>query len=782
MNNKHRISDEAVLDRAYRNPNPQSTIRNRQLLIALLSATGLGYQLAVTRIFSLYFQYHYVFLAVALGVLGVSIGAALATRYSDKGDQANVDALLPMTLGGISLAFLVGNAVSVWTPGAINLPLQALLALLPFTLIGFGTALLFAAQPAASAQLYAADLAGAALGVVAVLGLLTVWSPFTVMLLLAALLSITALGHAWLHHRPPGSAHRMSVLLALLLLLSLGAWLANLTGGWLDFAPERLVNPPRDKTMLAVLTDPTQEARIVQTRWSPFARVDVVETNDPTAKFVFTDGGAGSYMLRFGGDVTAMRHLQATPEYLPFLAHAQPTTLILGAGAGKDIVLALLAGAPEITAVEVNPAVVAATRADAAYNGDILDRPEVLLAIGDARTFVERSREVYDLIYLNLVYTQAAEPAGLALAENYIFTTEAFQRYFAHLTAEGHLALITHNALEGSRAMLTALQALANVGIAPAQALDHLALWMHPAGDPTLRTSVLLLGKRPLTAATRQTVTQQAAALGLQPLFVPGQFETAFAPLRQGMGLSTFVQADAAYDLSPTDDNRPFFFQFDWGLPPAIRQGLLITLVLTLGLLGLALRQRTHKGEWPWGAALLYVMIIGIGFMWIEAPLIQRLQLLLGYPVLSLTTVLTALLLAGGIGSLLSVRWNAGETRLLVMGAALWVSGVAFLYWLFLPEILSLLLPLPLVVRVMAAALLAALPGLGLGVPFPTLLRHFPHSPQKVALLWSVNGVCAVLGSLLAVAVAMTYGFGVTQLGSAVLYGALALLVWRAKE
>jgi len=675
----------------------------------------------------------------------------------------------------------VGNGVSVWTPGAIHLPLQALLALLPFTLIGFGTALLFAAQPAASAHLYAADLVGAALGVVAVLGLLTIWSPFTVTLFLAALLSVTALGHAWLRHHPSGPTQRLPGVLPALVLLSFGAWLTNLSGGWLEFAPERLDNPPRDKTMLAVLTDPAQDARIVQTRWSPFARVDVVETNDPTAKFVFTDGGAGSYMLRFDGDVNTVSHLQMTPEYLPFLAHAQPATLILGAGAGKDIVLALLAGASEITAVEVNPAVVAATRADAAYNGDILDRPEVLLAIGDARTFVERSRESYDLIYLNLVYTQAAEPSSLALAENYIFTTQAFQSYFTHLTSDGHLALITHNALEGSRAMLTALQALDNLGIAPARALDHLALWMHPASDPTLRTSVLLLGKRPLTAATRQTVALPPAALGLQPLFVPGQFEAAFAPLRQGMGLSTFVQADAAYDLSPTDDNRPFFFQLDWGLPPAIRQGLLITLVLTLGLLGLALRQHTATGEWPWWAALLYVMVIGIGFMWIEAPLIQRLQLLLGYPVLSLATVLTALLLAGGIGSLLSLRWSAYETRSLVMGAALWVSAIAFLYWLFLPDILSLLLPLPLVVRVSAAALLAALPGLGLGVPFPTLLRHFPHSPRKVALLWSINGVCSVLGSLSVVAVAMTYGFGVTQLGSAVLYGALALLVWRVK-
>ena len=114
-----------------------------------------------------------------------------------------------------------------------------------------------------------------------------------------------------------------------------------------------------------------------------------------------------------------------------------------------------------------------------------------------------------------------------------------------------------------------------------------------------------------------------------------------------------------------------------------------------------------------------------------------------------------------------------------------WVLSLTWLsrpYWLFLPNLLDRLLPLPLAVRLVAAALLAALPGLGLGIPFPTLLRRFPHSPQKVALLWSVNGVAAVLGSLLAVAIAMTYGFGATQLGGAAVYVLLALLVWRVEE
>ena len=43
--------------------------------------------------------------------------------------------------------------------------------------------------------------------------------------------------------------------------------------------------------------------------------------------------------------------------------------------------------------------------------------------------------------------------------------------------------------------------------------------------------------------------------------------------------------ADAAYELGPTDDNQPFFFKLDPGLPQAIQQALIVSVVLALVLL-----------------------------------------------------------------------------------------------------------------------------------------------------------------------------------------------------
>ena len=133
------------------------------------------------------------------------------------------------------------------------------------------------------------------------------------------------------------------------------------------------------------------------------------------------------------------------------------------------------------------------TQAAADYNGHILHNPAVNLVVGDARTFVERSHQQYNLIYLNLVYTQAAAPASQSLVENYTFTRQALRADLEHLAPGGHLAIVSHNALEGSRAAVTVLQALADLAIPPARALDHVALLMATADDPTLRTSVLLV-------------------------------------------------------------------------------------------------------------------------------------------------------------------------------------------------------------------------------------------------------------------------------------------------
>jgi len=308
-------------------------------------------------------------------------------------------------------------------------------------------------------------------------------------------------------------------------------------------------------------------ARIVDSTYSSYARVDLVSTRDSSQMYAFTNAGAGSYMLAYNGDLSKVNWLKSQVEYVPFLDETPNSTLILGAGAGKDVLQALLAGSSSITAVEINPAMVEMVRRHADFDGNILDAAGVTTVVADGRDFVTRSSDAYDMIYLNLVYSQAPAPGSNALSEAYIFTTEAFEQYWQHLAADGRLAIVAHQGLEGARAMITAIQALQNLGIAPTESLKHMALLMYNSSDVNQSTTVFVLQKSALSAAQIQTLNNGASATGMSPLYLPGVYEKLFDGLNTGkISLSEYlVQND--YNLFPTSDDQPFFFNVNPGLP-----------------------------------------------------------------------------------------------------------------------------------------------------------------------------------------------------------------------
>ena len=747
----------------------------RRVFVALflIAAGTLIFEIALTRLFSLFFQYHFVFLAVSIAVFGLSIGAALARLIRPEPDR--LSQRLVQLLIGISIAYPMATLFIALLPSTASIWPRALLALIPFVGTGFFTATVFEYYSESSGSLYSADLIGSAAGLVLVVVLLNTFSAFTLVYLIGLVLAGTAF---YLGNSLPAASllPRATAIGITLLIFGL-----NLMTGWLDYNPLRLDidTAPRDKTMLFILNDPAQEAKIIRTAQSPFARVDVVESNNPDAMFVFTDGGAGSFMLRFDGGTPDLSTLFSI-EALPFLVRQPESVLIVGAGGGKDILMALAGGVESITAVEVNPAIVNITRELGDFNGDIYDRPEVRVVQGDGRNFAERSQDSYDLIYLNLVYSQAAEPASQALVENYIFTEEAFEAYYDRLAPGGHLAVVSHNALEGSRAAVTALKALQNLGIEPGRGLDHIALWMYPSEDPTLRTSVMLLGKDPLTLETLQTLTSGARTFGMTALFSPGDYELLFRSLRRLSDVDDFIDPGASYDLSPTTDDSPFFFKLDFGTPPAIRQAFIGAMFVAALLFAAAFvfPRKPGSSSIRWLVMVMYAALIGAGYLLIEIPLIQRFQLLLGYPILTLAVTLGVLLFASGLGSLISQRWEKGKLVKRVAAAAFFIAVLGLAYRFFLPPLVEALLPAGMPARVAAVVILSVLAGLPMGFPFPSLIRLSGDSQQQVALLWAVNGAFSALGSVTAVILSMAYGYSWALAAGAVCYLLLSGLVW----
>jgi predicted membrane-bound spermidine synthase len=748
---------------------------NRKFIIAvgLVSCAGIVFEIVLTRIFSLLFQYHFAFLALSLAILGISIGTALVKLLRL---DARAGVILPRVLALLSLSFPAAAFLLATLPATGSVLLHVIVALAPFTLTGMAMALMFTLRAQWAGTLYGADLIGAAIGVAAALGLLSLLGAFNGVLALGIVVALAALILAW----PPAHANaiaqastslpnpRRLALPVICLAVSILAVLANAGTRFIDDAPLRATaDAPPDKTLLRVLGDPSFGARVVYSAWDPFARIDVVETNDDSQKLVFTDAGAGSYMLRFNGDLNSVASLKQSVEFVPFADRVITKTLIFGAGAGKDVLLAKLAGSNDITAVEVNPSMIDATRKFGSYNGNIYDQAGVKVHAGDARTFAESSRDLFDLIYLNLVYSQAAPPASQALVENYIFTREAFRAYLNRLSDTGRFAIIAHNGIEGTRAAITAIAALNDLGTPLPQTLDHLAVLMQNNANPTARPTVVLVSRQPFTPAELTTLQMAARALDLQQLHLPGGFDLGFKMLKDGATLEQFLSVDQTFELFPATDNQPFFYKLDPGMPAPITQALIAAAVLS-GLL-LVLLMGQARGSTP--ALAAYVAAIGAGFMLIEVPLIQRFQLLMGYPVLSLVLVLGTLLLAGGIGSLISQRWPVASLMKRVMVAGALIAAIGLVYLIALPAAVSVLIGQPVAVRALFIVLLTVPLGLAMGIPFPSALRVASAKPApQIALLWGVNGAFSVLGSTLAMWLAMAAGFQYAMLAGIAAY------------
>lgn len=759
--------------------------------VALLSAAGLAWEVTLTRLASVLLAYHFAFVAVSLAVSGLGLGAALVYALPSRASRM---VAVWGSMASALLFLLTALLLPTVADGGVLVALLGL-ALLPFLGLGLVFAAIFRLQGGNAPLVYGADLVGAGLGAGGVIAGLDLVNPFGMLFVLgavaavAALLLRLALRHSGLaptsHSRSAGG---VAGVLVLLLLVGL---IVQIVGAPLQIDYAQLRNAPPDKTIVSVLRDPTQHARTIETRWDAFARTDVVATSYPSQRLVFTDGGAGTYMNAWDGDRTSpsaiplLNDLETTPLLLGS-SKSLGNVLVIGAGGGIDVLRALVAGARHVTAVELNAATVAAVRAEGAYNGHILDRPDVTTVVDDGRHFLAQTHAHYDAIMLNLVYSGATQGQGNALSESYIFTTQAFQSYLAHLAPSGRIDIIGHQGLEGLRAFTTGLAALHQNGLSYPQALRRAALVLTNNNTPEARPSLMILQNDPLTRAEANRLQSRVDGLGLQRLWLPFHFVGAFDAMAAGtQTLDTFLQG-SPYAIGPTEDDRPFFFDFNFGLPEGLNAALWYALALAIGLVVVVFfarespeerpesRREEDRGNvfatstdsgprpraaiWTLGGSMA---LLGIGFMCAEVSLIQRAILLLGSPVLALIVVLASLLLGGGIGSLaVGALASRIDYRRLLPVAALIVATLIGVETLLLPIVQGGILSMGVVGASCCTALLLAPLGLALGAPFPLTLRLSADTlPGDVALFWSLNALFSVLGSVLAAVVAVVAGF-----------------------
>ena len=785
------------------------------LAVALLSAAVLGYEIALSRVFAVLLRYQFAFLIISLAVCGLGLGGLLAHRFRNL--SLDKLALWWGALAATSLAVILRGVFPLIPQ---NYWVAALVVLLPFIAAGAFLALAFERYAAVSGKLYGYDLAGAALAAIASVVLMQGLGAINACLAFGALGALVAVLLA---------KNRTFPLIFALILAALVPYNARFQLWSVQPIPPQPITVNGQKLTLSdrgitqplftELGDKSYGSRIVDTRWNAFARTDVVvDPQSSDSYLLYTNGNVPTNMLRWNGKLYELPRLVSEFPVSDWTYDnsnlAGKRVMSIGPGGGLDALLALRYGTQRFDGAEINPSIVELMNEPkyAQYNGGIYKHPKVHIEVAEGRAWVREARQKnikYQLIFSALTKTATAGQGG-ALLESFIYTTDAFDDYLGALEPNGQLAIVGDATPLLARLYATAFQHFTDLGQTTAQAGAHIAVVYYPQPGPY--QWALIVRPNPIPANDAARMNETAKARGIYPLWIPGQAASneifPFGALGGGaLTMDGFVNSGLTLpgapplDLSPAPDNRPFVLDLStspWAifsepdLADPTRQrlsslaillglSLLATLLFAATLIGA--RARGEKRALG-GAALQvgYFLALGVGFMLIEIPLIEKLILPLGYPTLSLTVILGSILLGGGAGAAWSQKFEGDKLRSHAQACALGVAIFAALFGVLSGAFSDLLLPLPLVVRCILAALVLLPLGFLLGTPFPAGLRLWSANQREgfVPLVWALNGTASVLGSIVAAVAAKQIGFGAVLSVGAVIYlgvaGVLALV------
>jgi hypothetical protein len=729
-------------------------------------------ELALTRIFSVVFYYHFAFLAISIAMFGLGAGGVfsyvVAARpgglFEKLGSLVWLNALV--VLG--ALLFVISRAGEL---GNLTLGTVYFVSALPFFLAGTVISLAVSEAIERVDRVYFSDLFGAAAGCLVLVPLLQlVGGPNTV---LAAAILYAVAAAMWFNLGGAGARRASAVVLALALMVLI---VVNAKAHVIDLKYAKGQELQNEKFV----------------KWNSFSRIALrPEQGDTGRMSIVIDADAATAIANYNWDHLTDKErfdlLHDGPGY-PYLLRPGAKALINGPGGGFDVARAIASGSHDITGVEINP-IIATTimrkRFPGLSNGLYL-RPGVHIHVEDGRSFVRRTKEKYQVLQATLVDTWASTAAGaFALSENNLYTTDAFYEYLSHLTDDGLMAFTRWGfepPRESLRLLTLAMAALNRLG-------EHQA-WRHIIVIRTNAQNVSGFGAQDTVLVSRKPFTPEdlsriRSAAPTRLMYVPGDTPSnEFGKLLRSPDPRSYEE-DYQYDVSPVGDDRPFFFytvqprdiwQFlrhanvnseDYKINKAVPilfdlllVSLLATaLILMLPRLLLGSRLPKERGVMTF---LWYFLFIGAGYILIQVALIQKFVLFLGHPTYALTVIIFSMLIASGVGSYCSRTLVAGSVarlRTILMGVTALVVVLAFTVSPLSESGVGLPLWLKIGITVAVIAPVAFL----MGMPFPSGLSRLErqHKPS-VRWAWSLNAAASVLGSVMAIVLAIYLGLRLT--------------------
>ena len=466
--------------------------------------------------------------------------------------------------------------------------------------------------------------------------------------------------------------------------------------------------------------------------WSPYYKVSTTAGADGyggTAYYVDVNGVPHQRLT------SAATRIRQEPYYLQTYLQTprKPgNVLIVGAGTGTDVAIALRQGARHVDAVEIDPTLL---RFGRQHNPDrVYQNPRVTAHVDDGRAFLEKTNKTFDLIMFALPdsLTLVSGASSLRL-ESYLFTRQSVESARRHLAPGGAFSMYNFYRQD----------------------------WLVNRLAGTLDT---VFGHAPCLYADRRVTALAVMTAGLT-----SADQTCATTWRR-----------AADTPPPANDDKPFLYLRTSDVPSLYRVALLLILLASVVCIGGVLVGNAVAGGRGAARRLLLqaremwsyrdLFLLGSAFLLLETRSVTGFALLFGT-----TWVVNSLVFGGVLLAVLAaveVTHRLRTPPLLPMYGLL-LGGLA-LSWLIPADSL---LSLPLVPRAVAAIVLSFLPIFAANIIFAKRFSDTADAP----LAFGTNLLGAIVGGCLEY-LSLVFGYRALLVLAALLYLGAYLLMPRARK
>lgn len=793
--------------------------------VFLVTGGTLALQIVQTRILSVMTWYYMAFLSVSLAMLGLASGGIWVYRKRQTArpeqfahDIVNFSLALAVSVVIAARVETLINPLSGFKVSALSGWLTLIICLaLPFFFSGVLVSLFLTRSPFRVGRVYGVDMVGAAAGCYAALLLLDFAGGPPALVWIALVFAGSALlfagyraglGGPWRGYLAPLVILTSLAVLAGLLQQGQVTLDVRYPKGYADAGRGRLLFDGWNSFSRIALYD---IASGTPKLWGP-GQAYAPEAYDVPQRMIQIDGLAGTFGYAFSDDWQELSFLRYDVSnlayHLPGLRHGA----VIGVGLGRDLLSAKLFGLDTVVGIELNPII----------SGILTERPEfkgfsridridgVSIAVDEARSWLARSREQFDIIEMSLIDTWAATGAGAyVLSENQLYTQEAWKIFLGRLQETGVFTVSRYYYPESAdrtvRMLILAKTTLWAMGTDDPNLHLFLATSTPPysagAVDP-VRVATLIVARQPLPAEAVKALQDACDRLGFMVLASPSSPspDPRIAGVLAAATPKTLMEhlRKLPFDVSPPTDGRPFFFNqlspFDLGRLVRLRNNpnvsrfirgnvtaittllvlFAVSLAMVLAMILLPAWSSTQRvGRRLVASGTFYFLLIGAGFMFVEIGMLQLLSVFLGHPIYSLSVVLFALILSTGLGSFWVDRFAVGGLRgFLPPFLALSLYLLTLSAWL--PSLLLHYEGLMLAWRVVISVAVIAPAGIIMGFALPTGMTLVARQdPQPTPWFWGVNGAAAVAAATLSVAISLAVDIYATLICGALCYAAL---------